>query len=234
MTSKRETKPAMVYAAELLEYNLEKFMGNDCPRWYKLLYVLFLILPLLVNFAIPLLGMDFPVVTANVGVLHVETTITHIIVLMLILFEVIILLAKSKETTPATAPVVFLTVITLLATGVLNAEAYHLENVTNISVLLLVLVVGSTATNLKEPMSMPVGIILQKWGHNIYKSGTAMFLLGFIGSAFLDQVTMLFVIIGGLAVNYYHIKNLNKSMIGECLMFPVCLECSFIFPLLDL
>lgn len=207
MTSKRETKLAMVYAAELLEYNLEKFMGNDCPVWYKWLFVGFIILLFLVRFGIPFLGLDFSVIMANTGPLNVEADISFIITTILIMFETIVLLMLNKKIMPATAPILFLVPLALFGTGVVTSEGYVAEVAANLSVLFLVLTVGSTAANLKDPIGIPVSLIIQKWGKCLYKTGAAIFLIGVIGSAFLDQVTMLFIMIGGLSSTYYTIKN---------------------------
>ncbi|WP_412732519.1 SLC13 family permease [Minisyncoccus archaeiphilus] len=207
MTSSKDYKPRMVYVTELLEYNLEKFMGNDCPGWYKWLFVSFLILPFLVRFGIPFLGVDFEVTMANIGPLHIKASMAAITTTILIMFEAITLLMLNKKNTPATAPILFLVPLALFGTGVASSQGYVAEVSANLSVLLLVLTVGSTASNLKDPIGIPVSLIIQKWGKCLYKTGAAVFLMSAIGSAFLDQITMLFIMIGGLSSIYYVVKN---------------------------
>ncbi|MDD4409985.1 MAG: hypothetical protein PHW52_05040 [Candidatus Pacebacteria bacterium] len=207
MTNSKNYRHSLAYAIELLNYNLEKFMGNDCPAWYKQMFVLFLILPFLIRFGIPLLGIDAQLVMANVGPLHIEAAASAIVTTIVIMLEAIVFLVFNEKRMPATAPILFLVPITLIGTGVVSPSGYVAEVTTNLSVLLLVLTVGSTAANLKDPIGIPVSMIIQRWGKSLYKMGSAIFLLGLLGSAFLDQVTMLFIMIGGLSSTYYTIKN---------------------------
>ena len=206
----KDYKSTLVYATEILEYNLEKFMGNDCPRWYKYLFVSFLILPFLVRFGIPAAGLDFNVVMANIDSLYIESSISAIATTILIMFEAITLLMLNTKTMPATSPILFLVPLALFGTGVVSSKGYVAEVGANLSVLLLVLTVGSMAANLKEPIGIPVGLIIQKWGKCLYKTIAAIFIMSAVGAAFLDQITILFIIIGGLSSIYYVIKNSNK------------------------